>query len=490
MKTLLYLICISFSLNLATAAGAWTTFGAWDDRDDIVMDDALLPAATWSTPAQLQMSDYNRIDTTDNSHPFRISNSPQLSFGSADGDNTIGFLADAGLSSEYGLTYATSLAWTVSLTSGGEIVECDVIFDPTPSGALWTLGPDNSNWFQSTALHELGHCRGLNHFDSLQSMQNSGQSKYLRDEVLYMDDKDAIRRNATTVTERDIVVHNKWHNGTSPQWMSMSPTTLREGDTIDFENVTVENRGSQNFGSDVEIAFYISTNATISNSDTRMLTASWSSFNTFTFSTFDISTTIPTVDDCGTYFAGAIVDPDDDWSERFEGNNNQVMTDGVPFTGTSFIPTPLTIQLGEDPDEPNDSRFSSTSISLPYSQSGLTIDQDSESDYYEFTLTEERKILALLNFEHANGDVELELQNSSGVVQANSTSSTDGEVIAKVLDAGTYHLRVYGDGAGSCNRYNLLALAADPSCGLGFESGLIVPLIFMLRGRLARRRQN
>lgn len=61
-------------------------------------------------------------------------------------------------------------------------------------------------------------------------------------------------------------------------------------------------------------------------------------------------------------------------------------------------------------------------------------------------------------------------------------------MIARILSAGTYHLKVYGDGAGSCNRYNLLILAADPSCGLGFEAGLIVPLIFMVRRRLGKRR--
>lgn len=487
MKTYIYSTMICLSLMFTNAAGAWVISGSWDDSDNIVMDDVFLPAATWSNPAQFQMSDYNRIDTNDNSHPFRVATSPEFSFGSNDGDNTMGFLGEAGLSSEYSLSYASALAWAVSFSSGGDRVECDVMLD---SALAWRSAPDDNNWFQSTVLHELGHCRGLSHYNSFQSMQNSGQSKYLRNEVLYMDDRDAIRQNSTTVSERDITVHHKWHDGARPQWMSMSPTTLREGDQIDFSDVTVENRGSRDFGSTVEIAFYLSNNSTITDSDTRMATASWGSFNHFTYSTFDISTTIPEVDDCGTYYAGAIVDPDDDWSERFENNNSTVMTDGVPYTGTTFVPTPLTIRLAEDADEPNNYRFQSTNVSLPFAANNLTVDEDSESDFYEFTLSEERKIMALAVFDHSNGDIEMELQNASGTTEATSTTSTDNETIARVLSPGTYHLKVYGDGAGSCNRYNLLVLAADPSCGLGFEAGLVVPLIFMIRRRLARRGQQ
>ena len=487
MKISIYATTIFLSLIIATTASAWSISSGWDDSDNIVMDDVFRPAATYSNPAQFQMSDYNQIDTTDNSHPFRINTSPQFSFGSGDGDNTMGFLNETGLNSEYSLSYASALAWAVSFTSSGDTVECDVMLDNT---LAWQTGPDDNNWFQSTVLHELGHCRGLNHYNSFHAIQNSGQSKYLRDEVLYMDDRDAIRQNSTTVSERDIIVHHKWHDGTQPQWMSMSPTTLREGDRIDFNDVNVENRGSLDFGSTVEIAFYLSTNPTITDSDTRISTASWSSFPHFTSSTFDISTTIPEVDDCGTYYAGAIVDPDDDWSERFEGNNSVVMTNGVPYTGTTFVPTPLNIRLAEDAQEPNNYRFQSTNVSLPFSQNNLTVDEDSESDFYEFTLSEERKVIAMAIFDHSNGDIEMELQNASGSTQASSTTSNDNEIIAGVLAPGTYHLKVYGDGAGSCNRYNLLVLAADPSCGLGFEAGLIVPLIFMVRRRLARRGQK
>ena len=55
----------------------------WNDSTNIVMDDVFLPAATWSNPAQFQLSEWNEVDTTDKSHPFRISSSPEFSFGEA-----------------------------------------------------------------------------------------------------------------------------------------------------------------------------------------------------------------------------------------------------------------------------------------------------------------------------------------------------------------------------------------------------------------------
>src|SRR5262245_12918999 len=173
----------------------------WNDATNIVMDDVFLPAATWSSPAQFQLSEWNEVDTTDNSHPFRISLSPEFSFGANDGDNTMGFLGEAGLNSEYGLSYVGALAWTACWSSG-TIVECEVILAPT---LPWNLRPDDDEFFQSTVLHETGHVRGLGHYNGNLSMQNSGVNKILRGEDLYMDDKVAVRQHASHVAETDIV---------------------------------------------------------------------------------------------------------------------------------------------------------------------------------------------------------------------------------------------------------------------------------------------
>lgn len=425
----------------------------WNDGDNIVMDDVFLPAATWSSPAQFQMSEFNEIDVTDNSHPFRINNNPQFSFGANDGDNTIGFLGEAGLNSEYGLSYASALAWTACWTGflSSRYDECDVMLDPTLG---WTLGPNNSTWFQSTVLHELGHVRGLGHYNNFQSMQNSGQSKYLRNEVLYMDDKVGVRQHASNVSERDVVIYNKWHNGSTPQWMSMSPLTLREGQVINMNNITIENRGTIALGT-LRFGVYLSTNSTISTGDTLLNTGSFGSFGTFTFSTFNWSATIPTVNDCGTRYIGGIVDDNGAYAERFEGNNATVFTNGVPFSGQTFVPTPLNILLREDTLEPNDSQGAARTISLPFSNSSLSIDTDNEQDWYRFTVSGNGQVVINVNFTHSLGNINLDLRNSSGTVLQSSTSTTNNESITRTLTAGTYYARVYGSGGGSCNKYSM-----------------------------------
>jgi hypothetical protein len=416
----------------------------WNDSTNIVMDDVFLPAATWSNPAQFQLSEWNEVDTTDNSHPFRISSSPEFSFGANDGDNTMGFLGEAGLNSEYGLSYASALAWT-SCWASGTYVECDVMLDPS---LPWNLNPDDDEFFQSTVLHETGHVRGLNHYNGNLSMQNSGVNKILRGEDLYMDDKVGVRQHASHVAESDIVMYNKWHNGSVPLWMTASPTTARVGSTVNFNNLKVENRGTTAFGS-LRFGIYFSTNDIISTGDQLVNTGSWGSFGTFTQSTFNWSAVVPSVTDCGTRYFGAIIDDNAAYAERYEGNNSVVFVNGTPDA------QPFSILLERDGQEPNDSFAAPRIIGLPFNNANLTIDQDSESDYYRFTVAAPTRVTFTASFTHANGDVDMDLRDSGNVVIASSTSTSNSETIVRDLAVGTYYLRVYGFSTGSCNRYSL-----------------------------------
>lgn len=430
-------------------AWAYVIDNFWPDGDNIVMDDVFLPADTWSAPAQYQLSEWNEVDTTDNSHPFRISSSPQFSFGANDGDNTMGFLGEAGLNSEYGLSYASALAWTACWTGffSGRLDECDVMLNPA---LAWQLIPDSSNFFQSTVLHETGHVRGLNHYNNYLSMQNSGTDKILRGETLYMDDKVAVRRNASFVSEADIVMYNKYHNGSVPLWMSMSPTTARVGDVITLNNITVENRGSVPFGA-LRFGIYLSTNTIISSFDQLLNTGSFGSFGTFTFSTFNWGATVPALADCGTYYLGGIIDDDGAYAERYEGNNS------VPFNNGSPDPQALTLLLERDGQEPNDSLAGARAIGLPFNAGSLTIDQDAEQDYYQMVLAQKATVTISAVFTHSSGDIDLDLRDPADTVLAASTSSGNSEQITRELVKGTYYVRVYGNSTGSCNRYSLAA---------------------------------
>jgi len=441
----------------AVEVAAYNIDGYWPDGTDIVMDDILGPPcgtqSEFSDNAQFQMSEWNEVDTTDNSHPFRINLDPQCYFAAADGRNTIGFLGEAELMTLYGLSFDEALGWTVCWSDDGIIYECDVIFD---EDLPWQLGPDDDYWFQSTAQSLLGKVRGLDDYNDYLSMQNTGQSSYLRDEILYMDDKEGVRQNASFVTERDIVMYNKWHDGVNPQWMSMDPTRLRVGETIDLRNITVENRGTLSFDSELWFGIYLSTNDVVSTGDTLLNEGVFDSFGRFSFSTFDWSATIPaSVTDCATRFIGGVIDNRDDWNERFEGNNAVVFTDGVPFTGQAFTPTPLAILLAEDIYEQNDTLATAADIAVPFFDDGLGIDSDEENDYYRLDLTNSGTLDIAVVFSHAAGDIDLELLDANGVLLQSATSATDNESIAREVVAGTYHVRVFGFGEGSCNQYAL-----------------------------------
>ncbi|MBI2219683.1 MAG: pre-peptidase C-terminal domain-containing protein [Acidobacteria bacterium] len=423
----------------------------WPDGDNIVMDDVFLPAATWSAPAQNQLAEWNEVDTTLNNHPFLINLSPQFSFGANDGDNTMGFLGEAGLNSEYGLSYASALAWTVCWSSvfTGRLDECDMMLNPA---LPWSLSPDPSNFFQSTVLHEAGHIRGLDHYNSYLSMQNSGVDKLLRHETLYMDDRVGVRQHASFVPESDMVAYSKWHNGSVPQWMTTSPTTVRVGQVINWNNLTVENRGTTAFGS-LSIGFYMSSNTLISTGDTFLNSGSWGSFGTFTFSTFNWSAVVPSLTDCGTRYFGAIVDNTGTYPERYESNNNTTFVNG------SVTPAAISVLLERDALEPNDSFVAPRIVSLPLTSPSLTIDQDMESDYYRFTVPFASRVDVTVNFTHAFGDVDLDLRNSGNGLVGSSTGTGNSESVSVHVAAGTYYIRVYGFGGGSCNRYSISATA-------------------------------
>jgi hypothetical protein len=450
-------------------ARAYVINNWWPDATNIVFDNVFIPADVWSAPAEGEMSEWNELDTTDNSHPFRIANNPQFSFGADDGDNTIGFLNEAGVSNQYGLSYADALAWTVCYSpAGGRIDECDVMLNPA---LPWSLSPDPDNYFQSTVLHELGHVRGLDHYNAYLSMQNSGVDKLLRAATLYMDDKFAVRQHASHVEERDIVVYNKYHTGSVPAWMTANRTTAREGESITFNNITVENRGTLAFGP-LRFGIYMSSNDIISTGDQLVGTTNFTGFDIFTFSTFNTTVTVPSVNDCGVRYFGGIIDDVSSFSERYEGNN------AVTFSNGSAAPQPFTILLARDGLEPNDTFATSRAITLPFSTSGLSLDSDTDQDYYRFTLSQPARVTGAVNFDHGLGDIDLDLRNASNAIIATSAGTASTETIAVDLQPGTYTFRVFGFGAGSCNRYSMNASAVplqSLSVGVTSAQGTFAP---------------
>ena len=429
----------------------------WQDGAAIWMDEAW--PEPWRSEAWAMAEKWNRVDTADSSHPFLAIPSPVESWSLGDGHNTIGFLEEDSLQSNYGLSFESSMAWTYIRywTSTNIIVECDIMLN---AARPWRRGPDNAYWFQSTVLHELGHCRGLKHENTVQSIMNSGHSKHLRADDLYLDDKSAIRQHANVVPETDLAIFHKWHDGVAPRWMTMNPTTLSEGDIIEFRGVTVENHGTTSLGP-VSMGVYLSSDATISEADQQIAEVSWNSFDTGQGVTFDLDVTMPESLDCGSAWLGGIVDSAGHYSEGDESNNVTIFTDGDPYLGNAFSPTSVAIVLPMDPHEPNNERGSSSLISLPFIEEGLSINEDQESDYYQFGVTKAGIVDIRVAFSHALGNIDLELLDEAGSTLWSSESLSDGESMLHPIDPGSYYVHVSGKGWGSCNRYDLSVQILD-----------------------------
>ena len=196
-----------------------------------------------------------------------------------------------------------------------------------------------------------------------------------------------------------------------------------------------------------------------------MNTGSWGSFGRFTFSTFNWSATVPFVSDCGTRYIGGIIDDNGAYAERFEDNNAVAFSNGVANAQA------FTILLQRDGLEPNDSFASPRPIALSFAAGNLNLDQDQDQDFYRFTLTKKSRVAITVNFTHATGDVDMDLRNSSNAVLQASTSTGNSESITRELSPGTYYVRVYGFGSGSCNRYSIVANATPLAITVSVPNG-------------------
>ncbi|MBN1947487.1 MAG: PPC domain-containing protein [Bradymonadales bacterium] len=100
-------------------------------------------------------------------------------------------------------------------------------------------------------------------------------------------------------------------------------------------------------------------------------------------------------------------------------------------------PTP-----GTSCEDGNDYRSSATRLT-PGQLTGQICNQ-TDVDYYTFTLTSQQQVEVTLNFTHSSGDLDLQLQDHNGGNLATSQSTNNVEFVNPVLPAGQYFIRVYG----------------------------------------------
>jgi Ca2+-binding RTX toxin-like protein len=98
-------------------------------------------------------------------------------------------------------------------------------------------------------------------------------------------------------------------------------------------------------------------------------------------------------------------------------------------------------------------------ISDFYSKGNLSIHQAADVDWFKFTLAATGGIddRIGINFNHGQGDLDVELYNANGITLRDQSTGVSGteEISLNMLAAGTYYLKVYGYSGATNSDYNL-----------------------------------
>ncbi|MGK7941720.1 MAG: CARDB domain-containing protein, partial [Crocosphaera sp.] len=273
----------------------------------------------------------------------------------------------------------------------------------------------------------------------------------------WFEDFDDVNISGTASAEADLL-------GT---YFSGSQYSVLAGETVDI-TFRLENIGAANTP-DVEIAFYLSEDETITLSDIYL--------DTYTLiggvlggndtDNLDITLTLPENNSPvwkgdGEYHIGMIIDPNNLLVESDKTNNsNQGWFDD--YTDLNISGTTSTNYLS-DRYESNNTETEATifnPIDGEIKESGLSIHNPSDFDWFKFNLSEtgtsEHSIT--IDFLHSLGDLDLELwQNVNNIWEQidESTSVNDQELISlENLSPGDYWLKIYGYGGETNPDYSL-----------------------------------
>jgi hypothetical protein len=158
----------------------------------------------------------------------------------------------------------------------------------------------------------------------------------------------------------------------------------------------------------------------------------------------------------GTYWLEVVVDPDNHLIESNETNNVERIQIVLQRGGS----TPA------DAFEPNDS-FAAASILAPpedHTYDALSIHASGNDDYYRVTASATGTLRVSLAFQHAQGDIDLEVYNASFTRLGVSDSVQNAEQLSVNAIAGQFfYIRVYGYNGAVNPNYTLTIDQADGS---------------------------
>lgn len=247
-----------------------------------------------------------------------------------------------------------SIACTLNWSAGGTIVESDVYFDMSHDWATTDLkaeskayAPGEGRPLLNTALHEFSHALGLKHeadvFNVLGNAWNVVSTNGLTTESVISEDTSngliAHYGERVDINE-DLSLYHWHHVGSSNGYSNHGRTAVTDiadlslaaaapfdpslnepawyvtsGQQIKVEQ-TAENRGT---AQTVTIKWYLSTNSTITTSDTLLATSSITKGRNGPY-TWTRTLTLP-ANLNGRYWVGAIIDSEDVLAEQNEINN-------------------------------------------------------------------------------------------------------------------------------------------------------------------------
>ena len=237
-----------------------------------------------------------------------------------------------------------------------------------------------------------------------------------------------------------------------PANYTVSPSSVSAGNTVNIA-FDVYDFGTTGVTESTTAQLFLSTDATLSASDTLLATVSVGAIAAGQFASFTQQVTIPMSTPVGTWQVFLKVDAADAVAETYEDNNVAVRALGVG------------VGCGDDAYENNDDQAGANALGSG-TISGLRVCTGDE-DWYKVEVPAGGLLDVKVLFPNAEGDVDAYIRDANGSTVRSGTGTSDNELLSYTSTAGgTYYIRVklYADhGTVAGNGYSLVVDGAVSS---------------------------
>lgn len=204
--------------------------------------------------------------------------------------------------------------------------------------------PRDAGYYQSTAVHEIGHSMGFHHnFKNVSTMnyyQDFAGQYVTRADVLAARQQFPARvKTITDLATYPFSYNSNQQSGSAGngavKTANVNVTQVAPGGKIIIKNWTMENVGTS--AVNAQLRFYLSTDTTITTSDILIGGYRWDPLNTWSEDYEGGEFTIPASTPAGTYYVGAIA------------GVGEFSPDALTYNNSWFIPTTLKVATATTP---------------------------------------------------------------------------------------------------------------------------------------------